>query len=114
MLVVDFDDLVCLEDDFAILVEADGSTTFATASAGERSPFFNGCTSASPSETVVLLDAALVEFSLGVVGRVLAEISLGVGGRGFDLVERFFTDVVSGGGRRFGGMISMLRADDDK
>ena len=45
---------------------------------------------------------------------MLVEISLGVGGRGFDLVERFLTDVGGGGGRRFGGMISMLRADDDK
>jgi hypothetical protein len=61
-----------------------------------------------------LLDAALLELSLGVLGRVLLEISLGVGGRGFDLVECFLTNITGGEGQRFGGMIHMLQANDDK
>ena len=91
------DALIFFVDAVVIFADASGSTTFATARAGERSPFFNGCTPASPSSSVLFFYTALLELSLGVGGTVLLELSLGVGGIGLDLVKCFLTNVRGGG-----------------
>ncbi len=86
------DAVISFADDFSTTTGE--STIFAMARAGEQSPFFNGCASASLSSSDNFLD------------MVLLELSFGAGGTGLLLVERLLTNVRGGADDVWGALLN--------